>query len=146
MQRVIINKQGSELRAVQCPKCKKQIIHPADLNAVENFKNLKDKTYNVKLRLVGNSHAISIPKEIVEFMRHQERMMDDMVRLCFEDMHHLSLNFGKEDDEEENEEKEYESEKEKTYQKIDADARFLDARSANQTALRHNSRNKWRLH
>lgn len=88
------NKQGLELRAIQCPKCNKQIIHPADLNGLEQFKDLKGKTYNVKLRLVGNSHAVSIPKEIVEFMRHQEKMMDDMVRLCFEDMHKLSLNFG----------------------------------------------------
>lgn len=94
MKQIIANKQGLELRAIQCPKCNKQIIHPADLNGLENFKNLRGKTYNVKLRVVGNSHAISIPKEIVEFMRHQEKMMDDMVRLCFEDMHRLSLNFG----------------------------------------------------
>ncbi len=101
MKHVLVNKQGFELRAVQCPKCNKQIIHPADMNGLENFKNLKGKTYNVKLRVVGNSHAVSIPKEIVEFMRHQEKMMDDMVRLCFEDMHSLSLKFGKEQEEEE---------------------------------------------
>ena len=101
MKHAIVNKNGFELRAIQCPKCKKQIIHPADINGLENFNNLKGKTYNVKLRVVGNSHAISIPKEIVEFMRHQEKMMNDMVRLCFEDMHRLSLNFGKEDNDEE---------------------------------------------
>ncbi len=100
-----INKNGAELRAVQCPSCKDQIIHPADLNALQKFDNLKGKTYNVKLRVVGNSHAISIPKEIVNFMKHQEKMMDDMVRLCFEDMHRLSLNFGNEM------EKEYEKER-----------------------------------
>lgn len=93
MQKTIVNKNGLELRAIVCNKCKSQIIHPADLNNAENFKNLKDKTYNVKLRVVGNSHAISIPKEIVEFINHQERMMDDMVRLCFEDMNKLSLRF-----------------------------------------------------
>ncbi|MSS74485.1 hypothetical protein EXS72_02485 [Candidatus Pacearchaeota archaeon] len=98
MKQVIVNKQGFELRAVQCLKCKKQIVHPADINGLEDFKNLKGKTYNVKLRMVGNSHAVSIPKEIVEFMRHQEKMMDDMVRLCFEDMHSLSLKFGKEEE------------------------------------------------
>ncbi len=104
MKQIIVNKQGLELRAIQCPKCQKQIIHPADLNGFENFKNLKGKTYNVKLRVVGNSHAVSIPKEIVEFMRHQEKMMDDMVRLCFEDMHRLSLNFGSEESEEDEDE------------------------------------------
>ena len=103
MKNIIVNKQGFELRAVQCPKCKKQIVHPADVNGLADYKNLKGKTYNVKLRLVGNSHAISIPKEIVEFMRHQEKMMDDMVHLCFEDMHRLSLNFGGEQEQEEEE-------------------------------------------
>ena len=95
MQSFILNKAGAELRAVKCPKCSDQIIHPADLNSLENFNNIKGKTYNVKLRMVGNSHAISIPKEIVDFIRHQEKMMDDMVKLCFEDMHKLSLSFGR---------------------------------------------------
>ncbi len=45
------------------------------------------------MRLVGNSYAVSIPKEIVSFMREQEKIMNDMVRLCFEDMGKLSLNF-----------------------------------------------------
>ena len=120
MEKTIVNRQGFELRAVVCKHCNENIIHPADINGLENFKNLKGKTYNVKLRVVGNSHAVSIPKEIVEFMHQQERMMDDMVRLCFEDMHHLSLNFGGDEDDED---KEYEDEKEKAY----------------------NNKNKWRL-
>jgi len=96
MEKTLVTKNGLELRAVTCQSCKESIIHPADLNNVENFKNLKDKTYNVKLRVIGNSHAISIPKEIVEFMQHQEKVMDNMVKLCFEDMHSLSLRFGNE--------------------------------------------------
>ena len=51
------------------------------------------------MRLVGNSYAVSIPKEIVLFMREQEKMMNDMVRLCFEDMGKLSLNFSEEEKE-----------------------------------------------
>ena len=94
MNPILINKSGAQLRAVQCLKCKEQIIHPADLNCLQNFNNLKGKTYNVKLRVVGNSHAISIPKEIVNFIREQEKMMDDMVKLCFEDMRRLSIKFG----------------------------------------------------
>ena len=107
MKHILVNKQGSELRAVQCPRCKKQIIHPADLNSIENFKNLKDKTYNVKLRVIGNSHAISIPKEIVDFIKQQERMMDDMVKLCFKDMRTLDLMFGNNPTEEIEEEENY---------------------------------------
>jgi len=46
------------------------------------------------MRLVGNSYAVSIPKEIVSFMSEQEKIMDNMVKLCFEEMGRLSLNFG----------------------------------------------------
>jgi len=97
MEKTIVNRNGLELRAVECPKCHEKIVHPADLNSLEHFKDLKGKTFEVKLRMVGNSHAISIPKEIVEFMneRHREvkRQMDEMVKLCFEDFGRLSLIF-----------------------------------------------------
>ena len=47
------------------------------------------------MRLVGNSYAVSIPKEIVSFIQEQEKIMDNMVKLCFEDFGRLSLNFRK---------------------------------------------------
>jgi len=94
MKPIVVNKHGAQLRAVECVKCKDKIIHPADINALQNYNNVKGKTYNVKLRVVGNSHAISIPKEMVNFMKQQERIMDDMVRLAFDDMHKISLHFG----------------------------------------------------
>ncbi|MBI3334066.1 hypothetical protein HYZ97_01125 [Candidatus Pacearchaeota archaeon] len=98
MQAGIVEREGFELRAVQCPKCRDSIIHPADLNGVESFKELKGKNFHVKLRMVGNSHAISIPKEIVDFMnerhRSMKREMDDMVRLCFEDFDTLRVMFN----------------------------------------------------
>ena len=96
MDQVNTPKGGFKLRAVKCPKCSDEIIHPLDLANFEKYSNLKGKTYNVKLRVVGNSHAISIPKEIVDFIHKQERIMDDMVRLCFEDMKKISLMFGDE--------------------------------------------------
>ena len=46
------------------------------------------------MRLVGNSYAVSIPMEIVSFIREQEKQMNDMVRLCFEESGRLSLNFN----------------------------------------------------
>ena len=98
MQKIILSKEGAQLRAVRCSKCGDRIVHPADLNCLESYKNLKGKTFSVKLRMVGNSHAISIPKEIVNFMNEQHRsmrrQMDDMVRLVFEDFRKVSLNFG----------------------------------------------------
>lgn len=99
MEPTLAKKEGFEVRAVECPKCHDTIIHPADLNVSAQYNNLKDKTYHVKLRMVGNSHAISIPKEIITFFQQQERLMDDMVRLCFEDMHKLRLEFGGEEEE-----------------------------------------------
>ncbi len=100
-----VERDGAELRAVKCKECGDVIIHPADLNCLEQFKDLKGKTYNVKLRVVGNSHAISIPKEIVDFMNEMHRSarkdMDDMVRLCFEDFRTLNVIFGDMEDEKE---------------------------------------------
>jgi hypothetical protein len=95
MQKAQIVKNGFLFRAVICPKCNEKIIHPGDEAEYDKFINLKNKEFHVKMRLVGNSYAVSIPKEIVSFMREQEKIMNDMVRLCFEDMGKLSLDFNK---------------------------------------------------
>lgn len=110
MKQKILEKEGMQLRAVECPKCKDKIIHPADLNCLNKFNDVKDKTFNVKLRVVGNSHAVSIPKEIVDLMNEQHRLMseqhkkirremNEMVKMAFEDFGKLRLTFW--DDEEE---------------------------------------------
>jgi hypothetical protein len=96
MQKAQIARNGFMFRALICPKCNEKIIHPADEQEYSKFTDLKNKQFHVKMRLVGNSYAVSIPKEIVSFMREQEEIMNDMVRLCFEDMGRLSLNFGEE--------------------------------------------------
>jgi hypothetical protein len=97
MKPLTLDKKGFRLRAVKCPQCEETIIHPVDLNRFKQYNDLKSKTFNVKLRVVGNSHAISIPKEIVEFINEtNQRMrkhMNDMVKLCFEDFGKLSLSF-----------------------------------------------------
>jgi len=97
MKPVILARNGAELRAVKCINCNDQIIHPADQNCLRQFEDLKGKTFNVKLRVVGNSHAISIPKEIVTFMNSMQKSfhkeMDDMVKLAFEDFGRLRIDF-----------------------------------------------------
>jgi rRNA maturation protein Nop10 len=93
MQKAKVAKSGFLLRAMICPKCGEKIIHPADEQEYDKFMNLRRKEFKVKMRLVGNSYAVSIPKEIVLFMKDQEKIMNDMVRLCFEDAGRLSLNF-----------------------------------------------------
>jgi DNA-directed RNA polymerase subunit M/transcription elongation factor TFIIS len=94
MQKTRIQKNKFLLRAVACPKCSLEIIHPVDEQEYNKFKNLKNKEFRVKMRLVGNSYAVSIPKEIVSFMNAQEKILNHMVKLCFEDMGKLSLNFN----------------------------------------------------
>jgi len=93
MQKAQIPRQRFLLRAVVCPKCNDKIIHPLDEEKYKRYLCLKDKEFKVKMRLVGNSYAVSIPKEIVLFMNQQKRIMDEMVNLCFEDMNKLSLEF-----------------------------------------------------
>lgn len=93
MQRAKIAKNGFLFRAMICPKCNEKLVHPVDEQEYHKFINLKNKEFKVKMRLVGNSYAVSIPKEIVLFMNKQKKMMDDMVNLCFEEMGRLSLNF-----------------------------------------------------
>jgi len=104
MKPTIVRRDGFELRAVKCDKCNDVIIHPADVNGLEDYKQLRGKNFHVKLRMVGNSHAISIPKEIVDFINERHRTMkkdmDDMVRLCFEDFDTLKVMFNDEEDEE----------------------------------------------
>ncbi len=94
MQKAGIQKNGFLLRAVICPECGDKVIHPNDEQEYNRFMNLRNKEFHVKMRLVGNSYAVSIPKEIVSFIKEQEKMMNDMVRLCFKDFGKLSLDFN----------------------------------------------------
>ncbi|MEM3112961.1 MAG: hypothetical protein QXI33_00885 [Candidatus Pacearchaeota archaeon] len=88
-------KNGFTFRAVQCPKCGNRIVHPQDKADYELYNNLRNKDFRVKMRMVGNSYTISIPKEIANFINEQNRLMDDMVRLSLERMGKLSLIFDR---------------------------------------------------
>lgn len=93
MKKAKVAKNGFLFRAMICPRCNERLIHPIDEQEYNKFINLKNKDFRVKMRLVGNSYAVSIPREIVNFMQEQEKIMDDMVKLCFEEAGKLSLNF-----------------------------------------------------
>ena len=95
MKKINLTKSRFIFRAMICPKCNYKLIHPVDEQEYNKFINLKNKEFKVKMRLVGNSYAVSIPKEIVSFMNAQEKAMNEMVKLCFEDVGKLSLNFEK---------------------------------------------------
>lgn len=93
MQPANINRRGFILRVMGCDPCKNQIIHPEDLKEYKNFQNIKKKKFKVKLRYVGNSYAVSIPREIIDFMNEQEKQINNMVNLCMEEVGRVSLKF-----------------------------------------------------
>jgi hypothetical protein len=92
-------KDGFKLRAIECTNCNKQWIHPGDLKDYERFKELKNRQFSVKLRMVGNSFSVTIPKEIIEFEEKfvkLEKEMDKMLRLSLEEPGKLILKFREE--------------------------------------------------
>jgi hypothetical protein len=94
MKNCLLSKNGFNLRAIKCEKCGELIVHPADKAEYDEFMRLKQKEFEVKMRMVGNSYAISIPREIVDFMKDQENMINDMVKLSFQEAGRLSLMFN----------------------------------------------------
>ncbi len=95
MQKINLAKNGFIFRTLQCKKCNSKIVHPDDKHEYQAYLNLRNKNFSVKLRMVGNSYTVSIPKEIVNFINEQDKIIDDMVRLSFESMGKLSLVFDK---------------------------------------------------
>jgi len=97
----LVARNGFKLRAWQCPSCKKIWYHPLDLQEYENFTKLKSKRFTVKLRMVGNSYTVSIPKEIIEFQEEAEREMSRMhhemsrmIQMTLDEPEKLSLFFN----------------------------------------------------
>ena len=86
-------KDGFQLRVLECPRCSEIIYHPADLKEYDNFKRLKARDFNVKLRMVGNSFCVSIPRELVDFHREFEKEFNDLVRLSLEGPGKISMFF-----------------------------------------------------
>lgn len=108
MSKAEIFKNGFKIRALECSKCGKRIYHPSDVEEYKKFTSLKQRPFNVKLRIVGNSYTVSIPKEIINFQEqmHQEmkkemERMNKIVRLCLEEPGKLSLMFNEDETEEE---------------------------------------------
>lgn len=96
-----IVKEGFRIRIWQCPECKEIWYHPLDLNEYEQFQKLRNREFQVKLRMVGNSWAVSIPREIIDFqqeveteMKRQMERMEKIVRLCMDEPGKLSLFFN----------------------------------------------------
>ena len=92
-----IEKEGFNIRARECPQCRKIWPHPADMQDYENFLKIKNKNFQVKLRYVGNSYAVSIPREIIQFESEmqQEKEISKIIYMSLESPEKLSLFFSK---------------------------------------------------
>jgi NAD-dependent SIR2 family protein deacetylase len=91
-------KEGYRLRFFECPKCSQKIYHPLDIKQYEEFNRLKQREFQVKLRMVGNSFSVTIPKEIIEFeekFKQMEEEMDRVMRLTLEEPGKINLHFRK---------------------------------------------------
>lgn len=95
MNRIVISKDGYNLRAWKCPECKVIQLHPLDSEKYNNFKQLQQRDFEVKLRMVGNSFCVSIPKEIIEFEKEMQRKMNNIIRMSLEGPETLSLHFNR---------------------------------------------------
>ena len=66
------NKEDEDSELDEDKKVHEDSAVEEDKKEYEGFVRLKQKEYNVKMRMVGNSYAVSIPREIVDFMQEQD--------------------------------------------------------------------------
>lgn len=65
--KIIINRENFNIRTWKCKQCRKYWPHPLDNKKFEEWKKVKNLTFKVKIREVGNSAVVSMPKEILNF-------------------------------------------------------------------------------
>jgi len=97
MSRVDVIKDNFKIRTLQCPECKKYIYHPSDIAEYDKFNNLKQRSFHVKLRLVGNSYAVSIPREIIDFqneLNDARKIHEKIVTVAMEEFNKIALCFN----------------------------------------------------
>lgn len=87
-------REGFKIRVKECSKCGKIWYHPGDMHNFNEFKQLKNRDFEVKLRMVGNSFCVSIPREIIAF-KELERELDQFVKMCLEEPNKLVLFFNR---------------------------------------------------
>ncbi len=110
MKKLVVERSGFRMRAMECPECGGRIYHPSDMEEFNKYSQLQKQNFQVKLRRVGNSYTVSIPKELIDFfddverpemdihqrMKEQMENMNKMVTLALEHANKLSLSFGNE--------------------------------------------------
>ncbi|MDP2750812.1 MAG: hypothetical protein Q8O89_08330 [Nanoarchaeota archaeon] len=67
MDKIKTSWKGIDVRGWKCSKCSEEIINPADAQkALELEKARKKNLFVVKLRTVGKSKVVTIPRSIIE--------------------------------------------------------------------------------
>ena len=67
----LFNVEGFDVRGWQCKKCNR-IDYSDDMNAVLTIKKLRKKGATLKLRKVGDTVVITVPKDIREALELKE--------------------------------------------------------------------------
>lgn len=91
-------KDGFKIRFFECPTCNEKWYHPTDMKEYQEFKVLRQRHFDVKLRMVGNSFSVTIPREIIEFeekFAQMEKEMNNMMRLSLDEPGKVSIRFRK---------------------------------------------------
>src|SRR3989344_318513 len=88
-------RDGFRLRYWECNNCNKKYFHPLDEQSYKDFQTLRQKEFHVKLRMVGNSYTVSIPKEIIEFEEEFDRELNKLINLSLDEPGKISIFFRK---------------------------------------------------
>ena len=91
----IIEKEGFKLRVKMCPECNETVYHPVDWQEYKLFNDIRCKHFQVKLRFVGNSYTVSIPKEIIDFQEEFHKEINKLINMSLDHPEKLTLYFTK---------------------------------------------------
>ncbi len=89
-------RQGFKLNFFECPICSERFYDSSEIKEFGEFKKLRARRFDVKLRMVGNSFSVTIPREIIEFeekFAQMEKEMDNMMRLSLDEPGKIRLRF-----------------------------------------------------
>lgn len=78
-----------EVRGWTCRKCRKEYIHPEDSLKISRLEALKKSNVRVKIRTVGQSLVITLPKKISELYGLEK---GETVRLSPDGMKKIEIN------------------------------------------------------